>query len=110
MIYIFIPNMKSSRMFLMPVQLETRCKCLTTFCNRLFPSVLKAADDLMQIVIVSQSPSDLFYFGLASEACFLHLPQKPACEELAFRRGHSVFRSALLSLCFRSSSVSNIFT
>lgn len=110
MIYIFIPNMKSSRMFLMPVQLETHCKCLTTFCNRLFPSVLKAADDLMQIVIVSQSPSDLCYFGLASEAFFLHLLQKPDYEELAFRRGPSVFCCALLSSCFRSSSVSNIIT
>lgn len=70
MIYTFIPNVKSLRTFLMHVQIETRCKCLTTFCNRLFPSVLKTADDLMQIVIVSQSPSDLFYFVLAFGVSF----------------------------------------
>lgn len=48
----FSSNVKRLRMFLMPVQLETRRKCLTTFCYRLYPSVLKTADDLMQIVIV----------------------------------------------------------
>lgn len=49
----FCSQCEKLRMFLMHVQLETRCKCLMTFCNRLFPSVLKTADDLMQIVIVS---------------------------------------------------------
>ena len=39
----FSSNVKRLRMFLMPVQLETRCKCLTTFCYRLYPSVLKTA-------------------------------------------------------------------
>lgn len=57
MIYIFIPNVKNLRMFLMCVQLETHCKCLTTFCNRLFPSVLKTADDLMQMLLFHNLPA-----------------------------------------------------
>lgn len=69
-------------MFLMPVQLETRRKCLTTFCNRLFPSVLKTADDLMQIVIVflHNLPAIFFYivlaFGSLSCICFRNAPAR----------------------------------
>lgn len=88
MIYIFIPNVKSLT-FLMHVQLETRCKCLTTFCNRIFPSVLKTADDLMQIVIVSPSPSDLSYFVLAFRGSFASVLEIRLLG-LAFCCGHSV--------------------
>lgn len=104
MIYIFIPNVKSLRMCLMHVQLETRCKYLTTFRNRLFPSVLKTADDFMQSVIVSQSPSHLLYFvsgfGVSSASASEIQPLG-----LAFCCGHSVFYCLLFSSCFRSYSL-----
>lgn len=96
MIYIFIPNVKSLRMFLMHVQLETLCKCLTTFYNRFFPSVLKTADDLMQVVIVSQSPSDLFYFVLAFRVSFASATEIQLLR-LAFCCGHSVSTASYFS-------------
>lgn len=103
MIYIFIPNVKSLRMFLMHVQLETPCKCLTTFCNRLFPSVLKTADDLMQIVIVSQSSSHLFYFvagfGVSSASAL-----EIWLLGLAFCCGHSSF---YCTSCFHVSDLTH---
>ena len=76
----FPSNVKCLRMFLMPVQLETRHKCLTTFCYRLYPSVLKTADDLMQIVIVFlHSPQRSFLFCISIWGSPLHLLQKLAC-------------------------------
>lgn len=100
MIYIFIPNVKSLRMFLMHVQLETRCTCLTTFCNRLFPSVLKTADDLMQIVIVSQSPSDLFYF-VSGFGVSLASASEMRLQGLAFCCGRPVLHCIPFASCFR---------
>lgn len=57
-------------------QLETRRKCLTTFCYRLYPSVLKTADDLMQTLCFCTISQRLFYFVLlAFWGLLLHLLQ-----------------------------------
>lgn len=96
----FYSQCESLRMFLMHVQLETHSTCLTTFPNRLFPSVLKTADDLMQIVIVSQSPSDLFYFVSGFGVSFASASEMRLLG-LAFCRGHSVLHYILFSSYFR---------